>query len=185
MFGVLAGVVIGIGLSLVWLVWVATHPRMPVLGHEVGTQVFRELDAHPGDATVPGVVVLRLDGGLFFATADALEDRIREVIQATPDVRGVVLDCEGINYVDSQGSAKLRDIVVLAEESGVTLRLARLKPVVASTLHRDGIVERVGADRVHGNVYRAVQAQLASSPAPPAGAEAADPDGPVSPSETT
>jgi len=183
-FGVLAGVVIGIGLSLVWLVWVATHPRMPVLGHEVGTQVFRELDAHPGDATVPGVVVLRLDGGLFFATADALEDRIREVIQSSPDVRGVVLDCEGINYVDSQGSAKLRDLVVLAEESGVTLRLARLKPVVTSTLDRDGVVERVGADRVHGNVYRAVQAQLASSPAPPASTEAADPDGPVSPSET-
>ena len=31
-FGVLAGVVIGIGLSLLWLVWVATHPEMPMLG---------------------------------------------------------------------------------------------------------------------------------------------------------
>ena len=28
---------------------------------------------------VAGVVILRLDGGLFFATSDALEDRVQEV----------------------------------------------------------------------------------------------------------
>ena len=38
--GVLAGVLIGIGLSLVWLVSVATRPRMPLLAREPGTQVF-------------------------------------------------------------------------------------------------------------------------------------------------
>jgi MFS superfamily sulfate permease-like transporter len=38
LFGVLTGVLIGIGLSLVWLISVATRPRMPLLGR---TQVFR------------------------------------------------------------------------------------------------------------------------------------------------
>ena len=76
-FGVLAGVIIGIGLSLLWLVAVATHPRMAVLGREPGTQVFRDVVENPDDEQIPGVVVLRLDGGLFFATADALEDRVR------------------------------------------------------------------------------------------------------------
>ncbi len=102
-FGVLAGVVIGIGLSLIWLVSVATHPEMPSLGREEGTQVFRELDEHPDDEVFPGVAVLRFDGGLFFATADALEDRLREVIHSAPELTGIVLDCEGINFVDSQG----------------------------------------------------------------------------------
>ena len=110
-FGVLAGVVIGIGLSLIWLVRVATHPEMPVLGREPGTQVFREAGEHPGDETVPGIAVIRFDGGLFFATADALEDRLRDVIQSTPGLTGIVLDCGGINFVDSQGAAKMADIV--------------------------------------------------------------------------
>ena len=66
--GVLAGVVIGIALSLVWLVYVATAPGMPLLGREPGTQVFRDLVENPGDETFPGIVVVRLDGGLFFAT---------------------------------------------------------------------------------------------------------------------
>jgi len=37
--GVLAGVMIGIALSMLWLIAVSTHPNMPVLGRETGTQV--------------------------------------------------------------------------------------------------------------------------------------------------
>ena len=159
-FGVLAGVMIGIGLSLVWLVSVATHPTMPTLGRQPGTQVFRELDEHPDSEQFPGVAVIRLDGGLFFATSDALEDRIRAVIESNENLAGIVLDCEGINFVDSQGAAKIGEIVDLTDRASVCLRLARLKPDVCETLSRDGVVARIGADRIHGNVYRAVQAQL-------------------------
>jgi high affinity sulfate transporter 1 len=162
-FGVLAGVIIGIGLSLLWLVGVATHPEMPSLGRERGTQVFRESDEHPGDDVVPGIAVIRFDGGLFFATADALEDRLRGTIHSTPGLTGIVLDCGGINFVDSQGAAKLADIVDLAREADVTLRLARLKPAVRATLARDGVIERIGADRIHGNIYRAVEAEEAAA----------------------
>jgi SulP family sulfate permease len=158
-FGVLAGVIIGIGLSLIWLVGVATHPEMPSLGREPGTQVFRDADEHPGDELIPGVAVIRFDGGLFFATADALEDRLREVIHATPGLTGIVLDCGGINFVDSQGAAKMADIVDLVHQSGVNLRLTRLKPAVRATLERDGVIERIGEDMIHGNIYRAVQAE--------------------------
>src|SRR6185436_10643693 len=96
-FGVLAGVMIGIGLSLLWLISVATRPHIPILAREADTQVFRELTEHPDDEQIPGVVVIRMDGGLFFATSDALEDRVRELIHSSPAVTGVVLDCGGID----------------------------------------------------------------------------------------
>ena len=161
-FGVLAGVLIGIFLSLIWLVSVATRPKMPSLGLEAGTQVFREVDEHPEDTVYPDVAVIRLDGGLFFATADAFDDRLREVIQERKEITGVVLDCGGINFIDSQGVDKMGDIVDLAHQSGVTLRLARLKPAVRATLERDGVIERLGADHIHGNIYRAVEAERSS-----------------------
>jgi SulP family sulfate permease len=167
-FGVFTGVVIGIGLSLLWLVSVATHPAMPTLGRQSGTHVFRELSEHPEDEQVPGVVALRLDGGLFFATSDALQDRVREVINTSGGVlTGIVLDCSGIDYVDSQGSAKLGDILGLTEQAGITLRLAKLKPAAAAILDRDGVLERIGPDRIHGSVHRAVKAQLGSAAVPP------------------
>jgi len=158
-FGVLAGVIIGIFLSLIWLVSVATRPKMPALGLESGTQVFREIDEHPEDTVFPDVAVIRLDGGLFFATADAFDDRLREVIQGGSGLAGVVLDCGGINFIDSQGVDKMADLVEVAHDSGVTLRLARLKPSVRATLERDGVIERLGADHIHGNIYRAVEAE--------------------------
>jgi sulfate permease, SulP family len=155
--------VIGVALSLGWLVYVATRPPMPLLGRQAGTQVFRELDENPGDETFPGIAVLRLDGGLFFATAEALEDRIREIAEDGDRRRALVLDLEGVNFVDSQGSAKITEIHQLTEADGVTLRLARVKPQVLAVLQADGVVDRIGADHIHGNVHRAVEAQLAEA----------------------
>ena len=161
--GVLAGVVIGIALSLVWLVYVATSPGMPLLGREPGTQVFRDVRENPDDETFPGYAIVRLDGGLFFATAEALEERIRGLaLDADPPLRAVVLDLEGVDFVDSEGAAKLAEILDFAESAGIQLRLARLKPAAARVLEKDGVLERLGADRVHGNVHRAVEAQIAA-----------------------
>ena len=159
--GVLAGVVVGIVLSLGWLIYVATTPPMPLLGREAGTQVFRDLDENPGDETFPGVVVLRLDSGLFFATSQALEDRVRALVQdGSPPPSAVVLDLEGVNFIDSQGAEQLTAILELLESNGGTLRLARVKPNVLAVLRADGFVDRLGADRIHGNVHRGVEAHL-------------------------
>ena len=79
-------------------------------------------------------MVLRLDGGLFFATSDALEDRVREVALSDARVHGIVLDCEGVDFVDSQGTSKLDEILELTRRGGVTLRLARVKPDVLEVL---------------------------------------------------
>jgi SulP family sulfate permease len=160
--GVLAGVVIGVILSLVWLVYVATRPRMPLLGRQAGTQVFRDLDEHPADETFPGIAVLRLDGGLFFATAEALEDRIRSLAEDDHRRHALVLDLEGVNFIDSQGAAKLTELHQLTEADAVTLRLARVKPQVRAVLQADGVIDRIGAERIHGNVHAAVEAQLAN-----------------------
>ena len=160
LFGVLAGVLIGILLSLLWLISVATRPHIPELGREPDTQVFRDVAENPDDETYPQVRVVRLDGGLFFATSEALEDRIRGIVQDSTSLTCIVLDCEGINFVDSQGTAKLTEILQLTTQAGLTLRLARLKPDVRATLERDDLIERIGPDRIHGNVHRAVTAQL-------------------------
>lgn len=165
LLGVLAGVVVGIALSLVWLISVATRPPMPLLGQDPATGAFRELRDHPGDEQVDGLVVLRLDGGLFFATSDALEDRVRDVALSGAAVRSIVLDCVAVDYVDSQGSAKLREVVELTEPAGVTLRLARVKPAALELLRRDGLVGRLGADHIHDSLRDAVEAHARAGPA--------------------
>jgi len=159
--GVLAGVIIGIFLSLVWLIYVSTAPGMPELGRQAGTQVFRSIDEFPDSETYPGLLVLRFDSGLFFASADALEDRIRELaLQADPPLHTVVIDFEGINFIDSQGSANIAKLVDLAKNYDIELRLTRVKVRVMEMLRRDGVIDSLGEDRVYGNVYEAVADQI-------------------------
>ncbi|HYH92101.1 MAG TPA: sulfate permease [Candidatus Saccharimonadales bacterium] len=160
--GVLLGVVVGVVLSLLWLIHVATRPSMPALGRQPGTHVYRDLDEHPEDDTDPGVAVIRMDGGLFFATAAALDERVRAILAQQPELHSVVLDLEGVNFVDSQGAEKLGELLDLTEATDVELRLARLKPNVSSVLAADGLIDRIGPARIHGNVHRAVKAAQAA-----------------------
>ena len=161
--GVLAGVVIGVILSLGWLIYVATQPSMPLLGREAGTRAFRDLDEYPDDEVVDGIAVLRLDGGLFFATAESFENRIRDLADGGL-LQALVCDLEGVNFVDAQGAAKLHEIHELLEAEDIELRLAQVRPTVHDVLAADGLIELLGADHIHGDVYRAVQAQLESRP---------------------
>jgi anti-anti-sigma factor len=160
--GVLTGVVLGVALSLGWLVYVATAPEIPLLGRERRSAAIRELDEHPEDETFRGIAVLRLDGGLFFATADALHERLRGVMErAEPELHAVVLDLGGVDFVDSQGAAKLAELAETCVRDGVVLRLAHVKTGVLRVLAADGVLEQLGADRVHVGLNDAVEAQLA------------------------
>jgi SulP family sulfate permease len=160
--GVLAGVIIGVVLSLGWLVYISANPEVPVLGREPGSQVFHSLDTYPDSVTYPGLLVIRFDAGLFFASADALEDRLRELAQsAVTRYDTVVISFEGVDFIDSQGSEKISGILGLAETYGAEVRLARVKPAVLALLRRDGVIGRLGEDRVYGNVYEACADRIA------------------------
>lgn len=111
------------------------HPRRAVryLAADLGRHLPR-VRAAPEDEQFPGLLALRLDGGLFFATTDALPGRVSELfLTSEPPLTAVVLDCVDIPFVDSEGSAKL---VELAGESRISVRLARAKPLVLEVLAR-------------------------------------------------
>ena len=160
--GVLAGVAIGVVLSLGWLIYVATRPPMPLLGRERGTQVFRELDENPGDETFPGVAVLRLDSGLFFATA-------KRSRTASARWRGRI-DAAGRSCSTSRAStSSTRRAPSSWPRSSSSWRAAAGRcgsrassRSVLAVLRADGFVDRLGSDRIHGNVDRAVEAQLSA-----------------------
>ena len=167
--GVLAGVMIGIALSILWLIYISVTPHMQELGRKPGTQVFRGVDDHPGHETYPGLLVLRFDAGLFFASADALVDRLIELYhQADPKLHTIVLDFEGVNFIDSQGADTLDGILELATGRDIELRLTRLKTDVKEVLQRDGFIDRLGEDHIYGNVYEAAADKMPEAASPQA-----------------
>ena len=160
-FGVLQGVVIGVALSIIWLVAVSALPYIPELGRKPGTQAFFDLQQHTDGQTFPGLSIIRFDGGLFFVNADALGDRLREVrLQADPPLTGLILSMEGVNFIDTEGADTLKKIAEVGQELEIDFHLARPKPQVLEVLQRDGVIELIGAEHIHDDIAAAVELHL-------------------------
>ena len=59
-----------------------------------------------------------------------------------------------MNFIDSQGTAQVAAIARLTREAGLELHVARLKDAVAVVLDREGSLDLIGRDHLHGNVDR-------------------------------
>jgi len=72
-FDTLPGLFIGIAMSVLLLIYRACHPHIAVLGKVPGTPgQYGDLERHPDNQQLPGIVILRVESGLFFANADAV-----------------------------------------------------------------------------------------------------------------
>jgi SulP family sulfate permease len=164
-FGILQGVVIGVILSIVWLVAVSALPYIPELGRKPGSDAFYDLKEHPDGETYPGLSIVRFDGGIFFVNADALGDRLRNIrVNAKDELTGIIISMEGVDFIDTEGSDALKKIFKTGSAHSVDLHMARVKPQVLDVLQRDGVIDAIGADHIHDNIADAVELHLSKHP---------------------
>jgi len=156
-FGTLQGVINGLLMSLAVLVARVSKPEIPVLGKLPGTNVYHRLESHPDSETYPELVIIRFDGPLFFATTNALRDRVRSVTRgAVPAVKTILIDMEGVDNIDIQGADMLGEIAENMKSAGVDIHIARVKQAVMSRLEKVGVDQAIGHDRIHSRVFEAV-----------------------------
>jgi high affinity sulfate transporter 1 len=135
-FDTLPGLFIGIGVSLLLLVYRASRPHVAVLGRAPGTEAqWTDLERHPENEQVPGVVVLRPESGLFFANADWVRSHIRAHAE---HARAIVLDSESMPYVDVSAVRMLAELTEDLERRGVRLLVARNLGQVRDVVRRSG-----------------------------------------------
>ncbi len=155
-FGTLQGIVVAIILSLVGLSSQAANARIHVIGRKRGEDFLRPIEGGQEDETFEGLLILRPEGRLFFANAQQVVDRIRELArQAKPRV--LMLDLSRV--VDIEYSA-LQAIIEgersLAEE-GIVLWLAGMNPDVEEYVRASGFAETLGAQRMFSNTRAGIR----------------------------
>jgi high affinity sulfate transporter 1 len=168
LFDTLPGLFIGIGVSILLLVYRSAHPYLALLGRSDDDGPFVDLDRDAA-APVPGVVVLRPEAGLFFANAEAVRDRIRaEVARTHPGA--VVLDAQTMPFVDITAVRVLDDLADDLDRDGVHLAIARGVGPVRDLIGRTARSE--GLRHTYPTVRAAVDALIT-----PGGAAQPPPDG--------
>jgi SulP family sulfate permease len=123
-FDTLPGLFIGIAVSLLLLLYRASRPHVAVLGRDPGAGGrWSDLERHPDNERIPGIVVLRPESGLFFANADAVRNAIRA--HANEGTDAVVLDAETVPAIDLTAVSMLTELAVDLRRDGIELVLAR------------------------------------------------------------
>jgi sulfate permease, SulP family len=123
-FDTLPGLVIGVIVSLLLLLYRASKPYVAELGQvHGGVGQYADRDRHPENAAIDGIPVLRVESGLFFANADAVGKSIK-AHAARPGTRGVVLDAEAIAFVDITAVRMLDELADDLARAGQQLVIA-------------------------------------------------------------
>jgi high affinity sulfate transporter 1 len=154
--GVIEGILIAIGLSLLLLFWNAWHPYSTVLARVDGRKGYHDVQRHPEGRFVPGLLLFRWDAQLFFANADIFRDRLLAASERVADLRWVVIAADAISDIDSSAAEVLVELDRELRERGVTLVFAGLKGQVKDRLARYGLAEVFGPERFESTVGSAV-----------------------------
>jgi SulP family sulfate permease len=156
LIGIEPGLAIGVGFSLAVFVYRSATPHTTELGRVEGSVELRNIARYPTQRA-PGVAVVRMDGPLFFASANRLQDRVGEVVAAREDLRAVILDASAITDLDASGAHALAELAGDLELAGVELHLATVRGPVRDVLQRAAAWDLRG-DRIHASLADAVAA---------------------------
>jgi len=162
LLGTLKGIIVAIMVSLIALLHQMANPPVYVLGRKPGTDAFRlRSKEHPGDETFPGMLLLRLEGRIFFFNAEHIAQKMRQLVdEAKPKI--VAIDLTGVYDLEYTALKMLIEGEKRLRESGVWLWLVGLNPRVLAMVQRSSLGESLGRERMHFTLEVAIDKYLAS-----------------------
>jgi MFS superfamily sulfate permease-like transporter len=159
--GVLQGIAVGVLLSLLLVVYRASHPHGAVLGQLPGTEAYRYVGRHPDAVTFPGLLIWRIGGDLFFASVGHSEGGLRAALAASRSpIQHVLIDAESVNFIDTSACDTLLAFVESLRSQDITCAFARVRDNVRERMRLGGIETIVGSANFYDRVTDGVRAWL-------------------------
>lgn len=165
LFGVLFGMLIAVGSSVLLAIRRFAQPLVTELGKLPGTRDFVDCQRHAEVIRTPGVLIVRPEEPLFFANAEQVFQVVRQrAADAQP--RKVVLSLEVCDDLDATATEALAEFAAGLRQEGRELVLARVKDRVREALLRAGLIsanpDQEASVAVFWSVDDAVQAKISS-----------------------
>jgi high affinity sulfate transporter 1 len=159
--GVLEGVIVGSLISLLMVIGRASQPRISVLGKIPGRPQFADINENKDIISIPGLLIVRPEEGMFYVNANALRDKIWEMIlKADTPVQALVIDLEMTGDLDLSAAHTIAEMKKELEQRGVVLRLSRVQNSALRLLEASQILGVIGRQNIHPRTLFAVAAYL-------------------------
>ncbi|PQJ34452.1 sodium-independent anion transporter [Salinibacter sp. 10B] len=155
--GLQEGILLGIGASVIVVLFRISRPNVAELGHVPGTRLFRDMERFEQAVRLKDIMVLRVDASFSFANAEYFKDFILEKSEREGrNVEVVVVDGSSINDLDTTAIGALFSVVESLEEMGIELHITGLIGPVREVVRRSGLYGLLGEDHFHLDPHEAV-----------------------------
>jgi len=158
LLGVLPGIAIAVALSILNVFRRAWWPYATVLGRVAGVEGYHDVHSYPDAEHLPGLVIYRFDGPLFFANATTFRDEIRRLANADPKPTWILIAAEPVTDVDTTASDVLEDLDETLNAEGISLVFAELKDPVRHKIERYGLTRTINPQHFFPTIAAAIAA---------------------------
>ena len=157
--GVLLGVLVAIGLSVLDLLSRVARPHDAIEGFVPDLAGMHDVDDYPGATLVPGLMVYRYDSPLFFANTEDFRRRaLAAVASSIEPVQWFVLNAEAIIDIDITALDALEGVRAELTGRGIVFAIARMKQELRSDLERTDLLQLIGEEHLFPTLPTAVDA---------------------------
>ncbi|WP_343991814.1 SulP family inorganic anion transporter [Terrabacter terrae] len=163
LLGVLPGIAIAIGLSILNVFRRAWLPYETVLGKVDGLEGYHDVHSYPDARRLPGLVIYRFDAPLFFANAKTFRDEVRTLARTEPRPRWILVAAEPITDVDTTASDVLQELDEELDGAGTHLVFAELKDPVRRKMDRYGLARQIEPRHFFPTLESAISAYQAET----------------------
>ncbi len=157
LLGVLQGIAVAVVLSILNVFRRAWWPYQTTLGRVPGLSGYHDRQLHPKADELPGLVIFRFDGPLFFANSRTFRDQIRALAGAKDRPDWIVIAAEPITDVDTTAADMLADLDEELNAHGTSLVFAELKSPVRAKLERYELIGPLDRNHFFPTLDAAVQ----------------------------
>jgi sulfate permease, SulP family len=176
MLGILKGVIFAVLVSMLLLIRRAAHPHVAILGRIPGTRQYSDLDRHPENEALAGVLIFRAEGALLYFNAEHVRATVWESIRSslTP-VKLVICDLSSSPTVDIAGARMLATLCAGLADAGIRLRIVAAHAYARDILRAEGLELQVDEPGRRASINEVIEtfardidgkAAAAANPAP-------------------
>lgn len=138
-------ILIGIVVSILVHVWNTGEIKVRLLRQSGVT--FEEHDLERDSHGPASVVIVHLDGDLYFGAANDLQDKLREVAEQT-DAKAFILRLKRVNVVDISAFEVVEGFIEKALEKKKHVLLCGISPAMSRFIRKIGLARKIGEDRI-------------------------------------
>ena len=141
-FGIEYGITVGVGLSLIVLIFRTSRPYVVELGKVPDANFYRNKERFEEVIIEEDILVFRFDAQLFYANSNYFRDKMDEMADKKGKaLKLIVLDSESINRTDSTGVEMLKERIKFYQKKGVLFYFAGAKGPLRDALFKGGLLE--------------------------------------------